>query len=92
MFCSTGEVVFIHSDEVDKKCPSTLILAPSQGYFLGYIRGDMKSIYPKLALSGGKNEFAVTDTVFFSISQVCTREVTLSRIVGMIICGEKNVF
>ena len=40
-------------------------------------QGDIKSIYPKLALSGGKNECAVTDTVFFSISQVCTRGVTL---------------
>ena len=31
MSCSTGEVVFIHSDKVDKTCPTVLILASSQG-------------------------------------------------------------
>ena len=45
-----------------------------------YVRGDLKSIYPKLALSGGKNECAVTGTVIFSISQVCTRGLTLKII------------
>ena len=78
MFCFTGEVVFIHSDQVDKTCPSTFILAPSQGYLLWYIRGDIKSIYTKLALYGSKNECARNDTVFFPISQVCTRGVTLA--------------
>ena len=37
----------------------------------------MESIYPELALCGSKNECARTDTVFFPISQVCTRGVTL---------------
>ena len=73
MFCSPGEVVFIHSGQLDKTCPCTLILASSQGSLLGYIRGVIKSIYPELALYGSKNEGATTDTVFFPISQVCTR-------------------
>ena len=38
---------------------------------------DIKSIYIELALNGRKNECAMTDTVFFPISQVCTRGVTL---------------
>ena len=76
MICSTGEVVFILSDKMDKTFLSTLILASCQGLFLWYIKGNIKSIYPKLALSGGKNECAVTDTAFFTISQVCTRGVT----------------
>ena len=79
MFCSTGEVVFIHPDQVDETCPSTLILASSQGQLLGYIRGDIKSIYLELALDGSNNKCARTDTVFLPISQVCTRGVTLSR-------------
>ena len=65
MFCSTGEVVFIHSDKVEKTCPTALILASSQ------------SIYPELALSGSKNECARTAIVFFPISQVCSRGATL---------------
>ena len=78
MFCSTGEVVFIRSDQVDKTCPSTLILASSQGKLLGYIIGYIKSIYPELALYGSKNECARTDTVLFPISQVCTRGETIT--------------
>ena len=34
-------------------------------------RGDMESIYTKLALYGSKNECARTDTVFYHISEVC---------------------
>ena len=49
MFHSTGEVVFIHSDQVIKTCPRTFISAFSKGLLLGYIRGDIKSIYPELA-------------------------------------------
>ena len=41
------------------------------------MRGDKKSNYPVLALSSGKNEYAVTDSVFFYISQVCTRGLAL---------------
>ena len=37
------------------------------------------SIYPELALYISKNECARTDTVLFSISQVCTRGVTLMK-------------
>ena len=40
----------------------------------------MKNIYPELALYGSTNESARTDTVFFPISQVCTRGVTLNRL------------
>ena len=36
-------------------------------------QGDIKSIYPELALYSSKNECARTDTVIFPKSQVCTR-------------------
>ena len=36
-------------------------------------------IYPELARYSSKNECARTDTVFFPISQVCTRGVTLTE-------------
>ena len=41
----------------------------------------MESIYANLALSGSTNECARTDTVFFPISQVYTRGVTLVLLV-----------
>jgi hypothetical protein len=40
----------------------------------------MDSIYPELALYGSKNECARTATVFFPVSQVCARGVTLTEI------------
>ena len=64
MFCPTGQVVFIHSDQVDKKAHSIPILASSQGKLLGYIRGHMESMYPELALCGSKNVCGRTDIVF----------------------------
>ena len=79
MYCDPGQVVFIQSDQADKNCPSTLILASSRSYLLGYIRGDMKSVYPELALCGSKNECVRTDTVFSSISEVCTMGMTLLK-------------
>ena len=77
MFCPTGQVVVIHSEQVDKTRPSTLILALSQSWLLWYIRVDMESICPEFALYDSKNECARTDTVFFHKSEVCTRGVTL---------------
>ena len=44
-----------------------------------YIKGDIKSIYPDLAFYSSKNECARTDIVFFPISQVCSRGVTLLK-------------
>ena len=41
------------------------------------MRGDIKSRYLELALPGGKILCARTNIVFFAISQVCTRGVTL---------------
>ena len=79
MFCPTRQVVFIYSDQVDKTLPSTLISASSQALLLRYIRGDMESIYPESALCGSQNECARTDNVFFPISQVSTRRVTLFK-------------
>ena len=49
------------------------------------MRGDIKSIYPELALSGGKKECVMTDTFFFAISQVYTRGVTFKEILFFII-------
>ena len=40
----------------------------------------MESICTKLALSGSKNEFARTDTVFLLISEVCNSTVSLTTI------------
>ena len=40
----------------------------------------MESIYLKLALCGSQNECTRTDNVFFPISQVCTRGVTLTKL------------
>ena len=40
----------------------------------------MESIYPEFALYGGQNERARTDIVFFPISQVCPRGVSLVNI------------
>ena len=37
----------------------------------------METIYPEFALYGDTNERAKTDTVFFPISQVCPRGVSL---------------
>ena len=85
MFCSTGEVVFIHSEKVDKTCPSALIFVSSQGTS-GYIRGYIKSTYPELALSSSKNLCARTDIVFFPISQVCARGATLIMINQCMYC------
>ena len=73
MLCSTGEVVFIHSDQVDKTCHITLIFASSHGLTSWVHHGDIMNIYPELALYVSKNECARTDTVLFAISQVCTR-------------------
>ena len=42
-------------------------------------KGDIKNIYPELALDGSKNECAKTDNVFFLISEVCTSGVTLVK-------------
>ena len=72
MFCSTGEVVFIHSYQVNKACTSTLLLVSSQGLLVVYIWGDIKSMYSELALYGSNNECARTDDVFLLISEVCT--------------------
>ena len=73
-------------------------LAPSfylhiRAFSLGYIRGDIKSIYAELALSGGKNERAVTDTVFSPISQVCTRGVILTTFARTALAtpGQSNI-
>ena len=54
------------------------------------MRGDIKSIYPELALYGSKNEGARTDTVFFPISQVYTRGVTLTALKPDITIWDKN--
>ena len=78
MFCPLGLNKRRQPLQWIKTCPSTLILALSQGLLLGQIRGNMKSMYPKLALYSSKSESAQTDTVFILISQVCTRGVTLT--------------
>ena len=39
----------------------------------------MESLNPELSLNGSKNECGRTDTVYFPLSEVGTRAVTLSR-------------
>ena len=39
----------------------------------------MESTYIKLALYGSKNECAMTDNVFFPISEVCDGTVSLTK-------------
>ena len=63
IFFTDGEVVFIHSDQEDKTCPSTLIWASYQSYILQHLRGDMESIYTELTPYGIKIECARTDNV-----------------------------
>ena len=48
-----------------------------QSLLLEYIRGDKKSLNPKFALYGSKNKCARTDIIFFPLSEICTRVVTL---------------
>ena len=78
--CTAGEVVFIHSDQVDKTCPSTLILTLYQSLLIQYLRGDMESIYTDLALYVSKIECARTDNVVFPISEICKGTVSLKKI------------
>ena len=59
--------------------PCTLNFASAQSLLIEYLRGDMESIYPELALCGSKNECARTDTVFFTISEVSEGTVSLAR-------------
>ena len=42
-----------------------------------YAKGDMESVYTKLALYGSKNECARTDNFFSPISEVCNGTVSL---------------
>ena len=41
------------------------------------VRGDMRSIYPELALCGSKNEFVRTDIVLLHLSEVSEGTVSL---------------
>ena len=68
----------------DSISPCTLILAAikgSLGIYTLYTPSDIPPLIypdiPKLALYGSKNKCAWTATVFFPISQVCARGVTL---------------
>ena len=63
-----------------KTCPITHISALYQSWLLQYLRGDMKSIYPELALYGDQIECARTDNAFFSMSEVCDGMVSLLTI------------
>ena len=54
-----------------------LILPSSHSLLLEYIKFDMETLNPGLALCVSKNMGARTDTVFFPMYGVCTREVTL---------------
>ena len=71
IFFSAVEVVFIHLNQVNKTCPSTLIWASYQSLLLQYLMGDMESKYTELAPNAIKKECARTDDVIFPISEIC---------------------
>ena len=52
-------------------------------YALEYMKGDMECRNPEFALYVCKNNCARTDTVFFPISEVCTRGETLLITINM---------
>ena len=54
-----------------------LILPSSQSLFLEKIKFDMETLSPWFSLGVSKNMGARTNTVFFPMYGVCTREVTL---------------
>ena len=66
----TGEVIFINSDQVDKTCPGTHILALSPSLLLEFSRWDVESV-PKKPFMAAKIMYK-TDTVFFLISDFYT--------------------
>ena len=61
-FCLDGEVVFIHSKQVDKKCLNNLILISTKVTFEEYLGRVIKSENPKFATSDSKSR--CTRTVF----------------------------
>ena len=62
-----------------KICPNTYVWASSQSLILEHLRGDMESIYTRLALYGSKNECTRTNNVFLPISEVCDCMVSINR-------------
>ena len=54
MLYLSGQVVFVHSDQVDNPCPSSFMLSSSQSLLVEYIRGDMEGLKPEFALCGSK--------------------------------------
>ena len=80
MFCPLDLNQLRQPVQWDKICCSILILPSSQSKLLEYIKWDMDSLSLEFALYGSKNKCARTDTVFFPISQVCTRGVTLTKL------------
>ena len=69
MFCALGLKERRLPLQWNKTCSRTLILASHRTNFLGRSGGCIEYI----SLLRSKNGFARTNTVFFSISQVCTR-------------------
>ena len=59
MFCLDGEVVFIHSKQVNKLGPS-----PHGGNLKNYLRGVIDSVNPEFSQSDSKHLCNRTDVVF----------------------------
>ena len=64
MFCTDGEVVFIHSKHVNKIGSSTLILVVTCGLLKDYLGGVIDSVNVELASSDSKNECTRTKHTF----------------------------
>ena len=61
MFCTVRQVIFIHPDQVDKTCSSTLSLVSSQSLLLEYVREHMDSLRCEFTLYGSQNECSRTN-------------------------------
>ena len=67
MFCLDGEIIFIHSIQVNITGCITLILVLTRGYIREYLRGVVESVNPKFASSDRKISFLET-IMFFLIT------------------------
>ena len=64
MFCLDGEVVFVHSKQVYKTGPSTLILVSTRCYLKAYLRSVMENVNPEFPRSDSKISVGGLVTLF----------------------------
>ena len=52
----SGKVIFIHSDQLNKKCQSRVILSSSQSLLLESFKKDMETLNPEFSLYGSQKK------------------------------------